>query len=109
MGVLDLRRADRVHLRGVSGFLWLRAKLAPKPIKKEPIEPTISIVIAVYNEAARIPAKLQTIAELDYPKDKVEIVIALRWLDRRNERSAEEFATRNSGDLSRKSGQGRCT
>jgi biofilm PGA synthesis N-glycosyltransferase PgaC len=57
-------------------FLWFRARIAPRPIKKESIEPSVSIVIAVFNEAARIPAKLQMIAELDYPKDKLEIVIA---------------------------------
>ncbi len=61
---------------GYACYLWLLAKIAPKPIAKAAIEPSVSIVIAIYNEATRIPAKLQTIAELDYPKEKLEIVIA---------------------------------
>lgn len=56
--------------------LWIRAQIVPMPVKKNSCEPTVSIVIAVHNEVGRIPAKFSSLLELDYPKDKLEIVIA---------------------------------
>ena len=38
--------------------------------------PTVAIVIPVRNGAARLPACLQSIRELDYPADRVEVLIA---------------------------------
>jgi poly-beta-1,6-N-acetyl-D-glucosamine synthase len=37
--------------------------------------PPISIIVSVYNEAKVIGRKLKNISELDYPKEKVEVVI----------------------------------
>ena len=37
--------------------------------------PTVSILISAYNEEAVIERKIQNILELDYPKDKLEVLI----------------------------------
>lgn len=46
-----------------------------KPYRKEEITPTVSLVIIAYNESAAIGEKLDNILALDYPKDKLEIIV----------------------------------
>ena len=48
------------------------ARLAPRPVRKAPIDtsaawPSISIILAARNEAARLPARLANLIELTYP------------------------------------------
>src|ERR1022692_2485201 len=45
-------------------------------VRKENITPTVSLLVPVYNEAAVIAAKLRNALALDYPSDRLEIVIA---------------------------------
>lgn len=40
----------------------------------EPDLPAVSFVIAAYNEEASLPEKLRNLRELEYPKDKLEII-----------------------------------
>ena len=47
-----------------------------RPSRKHPIEPTVSILVAAYNEANAIAAKIRNALDLDYPADKLEIAIA---------------------------------
>ena len=55
-------------------WLWLRARVAPRPWKRAPITPSVSIVVAVHNGAAMIREQLQRLLELDYPAELVEII-----------------------------------
>ena len=55
--------------------LWRR--VAGRPVKKGFWEPTVSILIAVHNERHTIEAKLLNCLQLDYPDDKLQIVVAL--------------------------------
>ena len=54
----------------------IRARLWPKPRLTAPIEPTVSIVVVAYNEADRIIERIENLLALDYPADKLDIVIA---------------------------------
>ncbi len=57
-------------------LLWgLQALLrsAPRP---EPVEPSVSLLVAAYNEAAVIADKIRNSLALEYPADKLEVVIA---------------------------------
>jgi biofilm PGA synthesis N-glycosyltransferase PgaC len=53
----------------------IRAATRPKTRRRSPIEPTITIIVAAYNEAARIERRLHNLLALDYPKDKLEILV----------------------------------
>lgn len=59
-------------------YLFLYAVLKPEgvPADKAPAEPTVSVVIPTYNEASIIDSKLSDIVALDYPLEKVEVVLA---------------------------------
>jgi len=43
---------------------------------QQPIEPSVSLLVAAYNESAVIADKIRNSLALDYPTDKLEIVIA---------------------------------
>src|SRR6056297_414230 len=45
------------------------------PANTWPREPSVSIVLPTYNEAAIVESKLEELVELDYPMEKVEIVV----------------------------------
>jgi cellulose synthase/poly-beta-1,6-N-acetylglucosamine synthase-like glycosyltransferase len=53
----------------------LRAVIRRK-VKKAAIEPTVSLLIPAYNEAAMIALKIENSLALDYPAEKLEIVVA---------------------------------
>ncbi|MDQ3857383.1 MAG: glycosyltransferase family 2 protein [Actinomycetota bacterium] len=57
-------------------LLFLRAWVRPRPHTSADMTPTVSIVIAARNEAETIGAKLGNLLALDYPRDRLEIVIA---------------------------------
>ncbi|HEY1341699.1 MAG TPA: glycosyltransferase family 2 protein [Bryobacteraceae bacterium] len=47
-----------------------------RPPRKKPVEPFVSILVAAYNEAAVIEAKIRNALALDYPPEKLEIAVA---------------------------------
>ena len=57
-------------------LLWLLQALVRRPPRKQPIEPSVSLLVAAYNEAAVIADKIRNSLALDYPAEKLEIVVA---------------------------------
>jgi glycosyltransferase involved in cell wall biosynthesis len=57
-------------------LLWLLAALVRRAPREQAIEPSISLLIAAYNEAAVIADKIRNSLALDYPAEKLEIVVA---------------------------------
>src|SRR5438093_13489153 len=53
-----------------SGLLGRR-----RPIRKKETFPSVSIVIPAHNEESVIEAKLRNLLSLDYPSDKLEILV----------------------------------
>jgi len=58
-------------------LLTLWRKLAPRPVKKQYQEPTVSLVIAMHNERKNVHNKISNCFQLDYPPDKLQIVMSL--------------------------------
>jgi len=56
-------------------LIALLSQLFPKEIRKASIFPSVSIIIAAHNEEDVIKAKLDNLLALDYPYDKIEILI----------------------------------
>ncbi len=61
---------------GYAAWLWLVVRLRRRPVLKRPIAPSVSVIIAARNEEANLPAKLENLRGLDYPRDQLQIVIA---------------------------------
>jgi cellulose synthase/poly-beta-1,6-N-acetylglucosamine synthase-like glycosyltransferase len=60
---------------GYPTWLYFRARFWPRLVCKAPILPSVTIVLAVYNEGENIERKLRNLAELDYPNDGLDIII----------------------------------
>lgn len=45
------------------------------PVRWDAITPCVSIIIAVRNEAERLPAKLENLARLQYPSERLQIIV----------------------------------
>jgi cellulose synthase/poly-beta-1,6-N-acetylglucosamine synthase-like glycosyltransferase len=54
----------------------LLAHFVGKGVARAPIHPTVTVIIAAYNEARGIRAKLENVSSLDYPPDLVDFVVA---------------------------------
>ncbi len=61
---------------GYVGWLWLRAKLHPRPVKRAAGEPLVSVVMVVRNEEAVLARKLRNLLELDYPGNFQIVVVS---------------------------------
>ena len=54
----------------VRGWLW------PKPHEEASITPSVTLIVAAYNEANIIEAKLKNTLALDYPRDRLQVIVA---------------------------------
>ena len=83
----------------------------PKQVKKSEFEPTISIIITAYNEERDLRQKLENTLVLDYPKEKLEIIVASDGSTDRTDKIAGEFSSqgvklfRQEGRLGKTSAQ----
>jgi cellulose synthase/poly-beta-1,6-N-acetylglucosamine synthase-like glycosyltransferase len=55
---------------------WWRARVSPRWYQREPIVPLLTVVVVAHNEAATIAGRIQNLLALDYPADRLDIVIA---------------------------------
>jgi cellulose synthase/poly-beta-1,6-N-acetylglucosamine synthase-like glycosyltransferase len=53
-----------------------RAAFRPRPYRTDEVTPTVSILIAARNEAAVIADKIANLRSLDYPHERLQIVVA---------------------------------
>ena len=61
---------------GYPVLLAILRRVAKRPVAKRPFEPSVSLLVAAYNEADVIEAKIRNALALDYPADRLEIAIA---------------------------------
>lgn len=47
-----------------------------RPVRKQPFEPNVTLLVPAYNEAAHIAGKIRNSLALDYPASKLEVLIA---------------------------------
>src|SRR6476619_5331929 len=55
---------------------WLRASVHAQTLSQIPSEPFVTVVVVAHNEAPRIERRIENLLSLDYPREKLEIVIA---------------------------------
>lgn len=60
---------------GYPVLLYGVAKVFKKPVHKKPAQPKVSIIISAFNEEKNIENKLHNLLSLDYPKEKLDILI----------------------------------
>jgi cellulose synthase/poly-beta-1,6-N-acetylglucosamine synthase-like glycosyltransferase len=68
------------------------ARIRGRPVLKEPIEPSVTLIIAAHDEESVIEQRLDNLLALDYPADKLEIVVASDASTDRTDELVESFA-----------------
>ena len=56
--------------------MWMFARLRPRPWKAAPINPSVSVVLAVHNGIERLAGKIQHLLSLDYSNVKEVILVS---------------------------------
>jgi len=55
---------------------WFRARLSPQPHLREPIAPSVTVLVVAYNEGEKMAGRIQNLRALDYPASQLDIIIA---------------------------------
>lgn len=80
--------------------LVLRAleKLSPKPLKSASarVLPSVTVIVPAYNEASVIGKKLDNLLALEYPKDKLQIVVVSDGSTDETDKLVAEWSNRGS-------------
>lgn len=74
-------------------LLKLAAWVLGQPIAKGPNCPMVSLIISVFNEERVIRKKLENALALDYPKEKIEILVVSDGSTDRTHQIVQEFET----------------
>jgi cellulose synthase/poly-beta-1,6-N-acetylglucosamine synthase-like glycosyltransferase len=61
---------------GYPCLLALLALVQKRRLVAAPIEPTVTVIISAHNEQKHISQKITNTLELDYPKEKLEVIVA---------------------------------
>jgi biofilm PGA synthesis N-glycosyltransferase PgaC len=56
-------------------LIW--KSLASRPVKKAPAEPDVTLIVAAFNEKDNIRQKILNCLSLDYPREKLQIIVSL--------------------------------
>ena len=79
---------------GYPALAWALARLFGRAPRAAGITPSVTLLIPAFNEEAHIEAKLRNSLALDYPKDRLEIVVASDGSTDATNSIVERFAAR---------------
>ncbi len=75
-------------------LVYFVSLVRPLPVKKSDFEPKVTILITAYNEEKVIRDKLENTLLIDYPKDKLEILVASDGSTDKTDEIVKEFSSR---------------
>jgi cellulose synthase/poly-beta-1,6-N-acetylglucosamine synthase-like glycosyltransferase len=75
-------------------LLALVSRVRSRPVLRAEWLPRVSVIITAYNEERDLSAKLDNTLLLDYPSDKLEIIVASDCSTDRTDEIAREYASR---------------
>jgi cellulose synthase/poly-beta-1,6-N-acetylglucosamine synthase-like glycosyltransferase len=61
---------------GYPALLWLLARGKPEPPRDDAHEPDVSVIVAAYDEEDVIERKVQNVLALDYPRERLQLIVA---------------------------------
>ena len=75
-------------------LVYLVSILFPKTVHRSQIEPHVTVLITAFNEEAAIREKLENTLKIDYPADKLEILVASDGSTDGTDEIVKEYASR---------------
>jgi cellulose synthase/poly-beta-1,6-N-acetylglucosamine synthase-like glycosyltransferase len=71
---------------GYPALLWIVSRLRPRPVREGEVTPYATFVVPAYNEERNIAEKVENALALDYPADRIEVLVVSNGsTDRTNE------------------------
>jgi cellulose synthase/poly-beta-1,6-N-acetylglucosamine synthase-like glycosyltransferase len=70
------------------------ARIRPRPVRKDDVTPDVSVIVAAHDEEDVIAKRVENLLALDYPPDRVEIVVASDGSTDRTDEIVREIASR---------------
>lgn len=61
---------------GYPTLLWILARVKPRPVIAADITPTVSVIVAAYNEEGSIGDRISGLLAQDYPRAQMQIIVA---------------------------------
>lgn len=72
---------------------WFISKVRPRPVAFGAVEPAVTVLITAFNEEAAMRHKIENTLAIDYPKQKMEILVASDGSTDRTDDIVHEFAS----------------
>ncbi|HXG75405.1 MAG TPA: glycosyltransferase family 2 protein [Gaiellaceae bacterium] len=79
---------------GYPAAMGLLARLRPRPVRREDVTPSVTLVVSAHDEEAVIGKRLENLLALDYPPELLHIVVASDGSTDRTDAIVEEVAAR---------------
>lgn len=79
---------------GYPSILWVLTRWRSRPVLKGEIIPQVSFIITAYNEEKRIQEKIENTLQQDYPREKLEIIVASDCSSDRTDEIVKSFANK---------------
>jgi cellulose synthase/poly-beta-1,6-N-acetylglucosamine synthase-like glycosyltransferase len=61
---------------GYAVGMGVLARVRPRPVAREDVEPTVALIVSAHDEEQVIARRLENLLELDYPPGRLQIVVA---------------------------------
>jgi glycosyltransferase involved in cell wall biosynthesis len=71
------------------------ARVRPRRVRKGDATPSVTVIVPAYNEEAVIARRLDNLLSLDYPPDKLAVVVASDGSTDRTDEIVQEYAARD--------------
>lgn len=88
-------------------LIGLLGLVRPRPVRKTPCLPSVTILIPAYNEADCIEATVRNKLELDYPADRLQIIVVSDGSDDGTDDIVKGFAERGVALMRREGREGK--
>ncbi len=75
-------------------LVYAVSRLRPKPVKRGEYAPKVTVLITAYNEEKAVREKLKNTFEIDYPPEKLEILVASDGSTDRTDEIVRTFSNR---------------
>jgi cellulose synthase/poly-beta-1,6-N-acetylglucosamine synthase-like glycosyltransferase len=79
---------------GYPALLWLVTRVSTRHVRAQAITPPVTLVISAFNEAPIIGKKIENTLDLDYPRDRLEILVVSDASTDETDEIVRSFASR---------------
>jgi cellulose synthase/poly-beta-1,6-N-acetylglucosamine synthase-like glycosyltransferase len=79
---------------GYPAAMGVLARVRPRPVARDDIEPSVALIVSAHDEEAVIGRRVENLLALEYPRERLEIVVASDGSGDRTDAIVEEIAAR---------------